>query len=599
MSGPRSHGRVLVTAGVLTAAVLALTVSSQLYNSNLLMLGEATALLAGDHPYRDFFEIGMPLAAYLSAGAQWLSGHRLIAEYARQWVFIVAGVVIAFRLGLRLSRSAAAMFAVLPLTLAVLAGTPTYHYSKLFFFPLLIWLAWRYVERPGARGGALLGAATAAAFLYRHDYGIYAGLATVLALLLARAAVPSSRRLGSLVTDATAGAVVLIVLLTPWAVAVQASEGLIDYTQSRAALNEPPAENPFRSLLAIDPRRSLLPGPQPPAKPAIVRFIWQDAVADSTRLELERGIGLRLLDGRDAQGRLRYAVDNAYDTRLLDLDPYINDGEGFEWNRLRELGSNLPTHDSLALWLMQMALVVPIALGLRAAWLIFEGWRTGTTVAMDAWRLIVAAAVLAAVDAALFRETGYVVVVAPLTAALAGSWLANGWMVTRVITAVLIAATTYAAVIWAKDPLMRPTVSVLAEAYTELLSTPDAEVNPYRYLHECTRPGDRLLLTGQTPAFVSHHAQRPFAGGHSYWHTGWRSDPAHEAESLAMIERSPIPIAFSTHDPVLVDFARYPRIRQYLETHYRELEGTAGTVLIDTRRQPTGTFGPKAYPCFG
>jgi hypothetical protein len=563
------------------------------------MLGEATALLAGDHPYRDFFEIGMPLAAYLSAGAQWLSGDRLIAEYARQWVFIVTGVVLAFHLGLQLSRSVAATVAVLPLTLAVLAGTPTYHYSKLFFFPLLIWLAWRYLDRPGPRRGMLLGAATAAAFLYRHDYGIYAGLTTVLALLLARAAVPASRRLGTLVADAMAGAVVLIVLLTPWAVAVQASEGLAEYTRSRAALNEPPADNPFRSLLAIDPRRSLLAGPPPLPRPSVIRFVWQDGLPDATRLDLEQRIGLRLLDGRDPQGRLRYAVDNAYDTRLLDLDPHINDGEGFEWDRLRELGLNLPSRERLALWLMQMALVVPIALALRAAWLIGAAWRAGGAVHADAWRLLVAAPVLAAIDAALFREYGYVVVVAPLTAALAASWLSTGWPATRAVAAVLIAASTYAAVIWAKDPLTRPTVGILAEAYTELLSTPDAEINPYRYLHQCTRPGDRLLLTGQTPAFVSHHAQRPFAGGHPYWHTGWRSDAAREAESLAMIERSSVPIAFSTHDPVLVDFARYPRIRQYLETHYRAVEGAEGKILIDARRQQTGTFGPREYPCFG
>jgi hypothetical protein len=231
--------------------------------------------------------------------------------------------------------------------------------------------------------------------------------------------------------------------------------------------------------------------------------------------------------------------------------------------------------------------------------LIGAAWRAGGAVHADAWRLLVAAPVLAAIDAALFREYGYVVVVAPLTAALAASWLSTGWPATRAVAAVLIAASTYAAVIWAKDPLTRPTVGILAEAYTELLSTPDAEINPYRYLHQCTRPGDRLLLTGQTPAFVSHHAQRPFAGGHPYWHTGWRSDAAREAESLAMIERSSVPIAFSTHDPVLVDFARYPRIRQYLETHYRAVEGAEGKILIDARRQQTGTFGPREYPCFG
>jgi hypothetical protein len=50
---------------------------------------------------------------------------------------------------------------------------------------------------------------------------------------------------------------------------------------------------------------------------------------------------------------------------------------------------------------------------------------------------------------------------------------------------------------------------------------------------------------------------------------------------------------------VLDDFKSYPQIRQYLEQHYTALEGTNGTILVDTRRQPTGRpFGPLGYPCF-
>ena len=48
-------------AAVLTAAVLVLHAGDQIYDSNLLHLFEATALLAGDHPYRDFYEWGAPL----------------------------------------------------------------------------------------------------------------------------------------------------------------------------------------------------------------------------------------------------------------------------------------------------------------------------------------------------------------------------------------------------------------------------------------------------------------------------------------------------------------------------------------------------------
>ena len=44
---------------------------------------------------------------------QLLVGYRLIGEFAMQWLFIVAGVVIAFHLGLGLSRSIPASLAML------------------------------------------------------------------------------------------------------------------------------------------------------------------------------------------------------------------------------------------------------------------------------------------------------------------------------------------------------------------------------------------------------------------------------------------------------------------------------------------------------
>jgi hypothetical protein len=127
---------------------------------------------------------------------------------------------------------------------------------------------------------------------------------------------------------------------------------------------------------------------------------------------------------------------------------------------------------------------------------------------------------------------------------------------------------------------------------------PDYEYLPFEYLRECTAPGDHILVTGLTPPHVSYYAQRPIAGGHTRWRRGWRSDPAHEAESLALLQRQSVPIAFSTADPVLDTFKSYPRIHAYLEKYYVPVEGTNGFILVDTRRRPTGTFGPMKFPCF-
>ncbi|OFW15582.1 MAG: hypothetical protein A3H29_16570 [Acidobacteria bacterium RIFCSPLOWO2_02_FULL_67_21] len=117
-------------------------------------------------------------------------------------------------------------------------------------------------------------------------------------------------------------------------------------------------------------------------------------------------------------------------------------------------------------------------------------------------------------------------------------------------------------------------------------------------MHDCTAPGDRVLVTGQTPFQVGYYVARPIAGGHLYWHESWRADPARELQSLSLLQRQSVPFAYSTHDPVLEDFRRYPRIREHLLTHYAELEGSRGLLLVDRRRQPTGTFGAMGFPCF-
>jgi hypothetical protein len=136
---------------------------------------------------------------------------------------------------------------------------------------------------------------------------------------------------------------------------------------------------------------------------------------------------------------------------------------------------------------------------------------------------------------------------------------------------------------------------------TALLASPPVEGSSselFRYLHDCTGAGDRLLVTGSTPFTVTYYTQRPLAGGHLYWHSAWRSDPPREEESLALLRRQSVPFAMSTHDPVLDDFTRYPRIREYLVANYREVEGSHGTVLADTRRRVVRTFGADHRPCF-
>ena len=636
---------MLVSVAALNGAVLVLTAGHQIYDTNFYTLWEATALLAGDHPYQDFFEWGAPLQAVVSMCAQVIAGNRLIGEFMVQWLGITIGAVVSFHLGLRLTRSVSALLLMVAFSVAILAATATYHYPKLLWYPLAVWVMWRYMEAPGVRRAAVMGLVTAAAFLFRHDHGVYVAGAAALAVVLTRLVAPESRRLRAAVVEGGGAAAAALIVLSPWLLLVQLNEGVPAYVEARLqryAVGSP-YSNPYWSLLTMNPVRALTPELPPAPVPVEVSFEWQDRIRPEERDRLAREHGLRLLRGPDADNRWHYEAQDRFSPRLLGLQGSIDNTAGIDWARLSDLRWPLPPRAESVMWLQQMALAVPLLLLGAAGLEALRSRRMHRPVPLDVYRVVLAAVFLAIVDWRLFREPGYVVGVAPLTAAL-GAWLIGarpigtdprtavaGWsqrvwpvtslgvaFVLLVVTAVSICAFVRGTHIFTPWRLAAATPGVLAE----LLASPPIEgfapareVFEFdrstwnaqevdmvrvllRYVHDCTAPGDRVLVTGQTPFQVGYYVARPIAGGHLYWHEAWRADPARELQSLSLLQRQSVPFAYSTHDPVLDDFRRYPRIREYLLANYTELEGSRGLLLVDTRRQPTGEFGSMGFPCF-
>jgi 4-amino-4-deoxy-L-arabinose transferase-like glycosyltransferase len=639
-------GGWLGLVAVLTALVLGLTLDSQIYDTNFYSLWEATALLAGDHPYRDFYEWGVPLQASVSAIAQWLVGYRLIGEFLVQWSFIIAGAMISFDVGFRLSRSLRASVAMALLALAILPDTPTFHYPKLFLYPLAICLGWRYMERPGAVRAAVLGLATAVAFLFRHDHGVYVGGAAVLAFLLARAAVPSSRQWRSMIRETAAYAVTAGAILVPWMVLVHLNEGLPEYVRARADLYQmwSASSSPYRSLLSMNPIR-FLRGESPPApKPAPISVTWEPTVTAAQRKELEQQHGMRLLEGPDDNGRWRYEIQNVYDPALLRLSGVADQTEGIDWGRVQALNSWLPLLGPTRVWLAQVTMLVPVLLLAAAGLGLLRSWRLGTHVPVDTYPIVLAATFLAVIDARLLREPSYAHLVAPITAALSTRLLSRktptideqtpawarivrlgAWIRIATVVGVTLVTGIAALACLRSTSFPRPTsVQEFKNAVTgvhrgfarSLVSPPidgfvtmehateyDAEAWAWpdvllRYLHDCTHAGDRVLVTGSTPYHIGYLIERPIAGGQLFWHHRWRADPVREAQSLTLLQSQSVPFAFSTHDPVLDDLKTYPRIRTHIMAHYTELQGSHGLLLVDNRRQPTGQFGRLGFPCF-
>jgi hypothetical protein len=62
----RARWMLYAVVGVITLAVLMYSVVEQLFDTNFYFVWQATALLAGDRPYRDFYEMGSPLMTLMS-----------------------------------------------------------------------------------------------------------------------------------------------------------------------------------------------------------------------------------------------------------------------------------------------------------------------------------------------------------------------------------------------------------------------------------------------------------------------------------------------------------------------------------------------------
>ena len=577
-----THLRHAWLIGALALAVLVLTADYQIYDNNFYSLSEATALLAGEHPYRDFYEWGVPLQAFLSAAMQYLVGYRLLSEFLLQWTFIVAAVVIAFHLSVRLSRNVSASVVMMLPVILDLAASPTYQYTKLFIYPCSILLAWRYMERPGPARSAALGLITAIAFFFRHDHGIYVGAAVLLAIVLAAVAHSDEQRPTMVARDIGICALTGAVFVIPWAIVVTNSEGLFNYVQARAYINDKWAvrDSVFLTLFHMNPIRALTP-------------------------DL---------------------------TVSADAEPY------------ERLLAWLPSRTNAQTWLEQVTLLTTVCIVVTAIAQWVKAKRDAVRVPQDTFEMLLAGALVLLVERQLFRELSYFVMVFPLAAAFGARLVAGprsldsgtvstsmrvgrAWRTVRTsVAVVLLAITTVAVAGYVRESnVLQPVYQLehLPRTMRRLMASPPIDgfvASEYargvdteqwnrldaggksdialRYVHDCTAPGDHVLVSGLTPYQVGYYAARPVAGGHLYWHDGWRSDPVREEQSLNLLKKQSVPFAVSTSGGMLENLQRYPHIRAYVEANYVEIAGSNGQLLVEAHRHPTGRFGKLAFPCF-
>ncbi len=145
-------------------------------------LATANQILAGDWPYRDFFELYGPLMYGLSALSRLMFGHRLLSEAVVVGIALAVSTYLVFKLVRSLTGSSAA--AVLSALLLMVAGVRGYSYPKVVLYAVAATMWWAYVKEPTRLKALALGAWVAAAFYWRADHGVYIAAGVALAMVM-------------------------------------------------------------------------------------------------------------------------------------------------------------------------------------------------------------------------------------------------------------------------------------------------------------------------------------------------------------------------------------------------------------------------------
>jgi hypothetical protein len=603
-------------------------------NDHFVHLSRARQVLLGELPFRDFYDPGHFLRVYLSAALQALFGHHLLAETLLTVGLVSAGAALAFLLMVELSRSSLLSLLVVAMLIATI---PDLHdYPKVLMFPLTAFLCWRYLERPRLATLLLLAACTVIAFLFRHDYLVYVGLAVLTTLLLVHRQDGVSLLLRRVVLFLT----VIAALLLPFLLFLQLNGGVLRYVGFGVRYLE---AHGMRSTGLSNLPRSLVGWVMP-----AVRVRWSTTVSPADRAELESRYGL--VNGRQYDGATwEYNLTNprGQNVHALVSDVRVDDTAGLDRGSAR-VESALSGFWRLVadprIWLSLLLLALPLLALLLV--LVRRRGRLSRQEQRDQQRVVILAILALSAAPLLLRQTdgSHIAGSAPLAAVL-GAWLlalalrgglgrlrqlalpaqparrsvdrsvprrlgAGALAVLQLVLGLLLLTVTWGNVVQAapaehtlRDSELLGGPAALATRGTQVISLlatrpPIAAIEAgsgpserafIHYLHACTRPTDRVLIATDAPIyFVFFYSERGFAGGLASYDPGQFSSLDDQRLTLARLQAQSVPV-------VLVDAQRsvfateFPLVHDYVLANYESVREPPPPAerLVDTpRRHP-------------
>jgi hypothetical protein len=514
-------------------------------NDHFIYLIRAERLLAGDQPLRDFVDAELrgawPALTYaMSAWAQQVGGRTLLPEaYLTAGLTAVAHLVV-FLVALAVSRSWSTAF--LAAAAAIATVPKLYNYQKVIVLALAGLAIHAVATRPATWrlvGAALL---TAAAVLFRHDFGVYVAAGVLPALI-----VRDLGQLKSAVRNVAVYVLACAAFLLPSAIWIQVYEGVPQYI--RASLASVAVER-TRTELRLPAFDLSMPLSFDNMELLSYLVFWAvpiaAAVAVLARLTGWKGSRLTPESAATGGGLLVMTVlANSFFLRA---------------NLAERVGDAAPAVVLLAAWIA----------GSAASWTSEAGRRMVIGVPLV---LLLATAGLASAMSEVPRE-------------LETSGLSDSWDKT---------ITKYRSV---RQELagLPPAVWRPGEDAGILAAS--------RYLAECTRPEDRVLTIGpihEVPVF----ARRTFAGGQAMFKLSLYTSEADQRRALAVLENESVPVVIADAEDFEEGFAAdYPLVAAHVARQYRaagtiSVEGEPRIeVLVATNRRPAGTDDVSGLPCF-
>ena len=629
------------------AALYRIALGSSLTNDDFSHLTLSRQLLGGDLPVRDFVESGITLTYGLSAAAQVLFGHRLLAEALVVAIAFFVSTYAVFALVRTLTGSTIA--AALAAILLPLAGPRGYSYPKIVVYAVAAVLWWTYVRKPSRPAACALGAWAALAFLWRPDHGVYVAAGVVLAMVGAH-----GFRLPALTRTALGGATAIAMVL-PFFMFVASIQSVASYvldgfgearTIHTVMDSHPWPRWPINQLSDVAhfaPASAFAP---------IVSVRWAEGTTPDARDAVFARHHLAAVE-EDGDRGTRVRLSDTSTKALLGLlnDPAVSDTAGLDrssaslslaqwplWERLRFRHGWLrlrvfPALDDLndageaaatLFYLLPAFALLLVALPLRrrlavpvtpTAVVAFCGFaavvnagilrtpyglRTADGIVMPAILLgcVIGVALNVAAGGARMRRVGLGAAAAVLVLFVVTAVATVGQFGERISG---FAGEWRSALMRGESPdMVRRLVASPPLRYWDSAPNATVSIRLAQYADACVSSSERVAVLWYAPE-IYYYSNRLMAIRHLVFAPGLAS-PDEQRRTSAKFNRSSPPVVFagalmSTHTrPVFPDLVAAVE-RDYVQAG--SLDDDEGyLVLVRRDRTATGTWGPRAWPCF-